>query len=274
MVEQSRAATLGLIVTILTLVNCIPAMGDPAAEPAIEQRALAFTRAFQADFALEGGTQPVIEKCLSVLAQRDLLRTFGRTPRNAREEYDPFELELIDELYGPYARATSLVSTGGEPTAKGGILWTFVMQTASPGTCLDVHAADYGGELKIDNLSPPYPCRPGGFWGKDEMVSRAGAQRCAPAFEAVLRALRWRAEYRSTAAMAEVFAGAEVWLPYLPAPELVLTSSSRCTASSGLVRFRFAHTGGVPARWCHDFHVTNVEGRWRIERVHRRRPCR
>jgi hypothetical protein len=180
-VERSRSVMVSLVFTILTLANCIPAMGDSAAASAIEQPAL--------------------------------------------------------------------VRTSGEPTEQGGMLWTFVMETGSPGACLDVHAAEYGGSLKIDNFSPQYPCRPGGFWGGEEMAARAGAQRCAPAFEAVLRALRWRAEYRSTAAMGELFAGTEVWLPFLGAPELVLASSSRCTASSGLVRFRFAHTGRVPARW-------------------------
>jgi hypothetical protein len=249
-------------------------MGDAAAASAIEQRALALMWAYQADFDRDGGTQRFVELYFSDFLQRDHRETFGPTPRDSREDYGWIKLDLIDELYGPIARARALVRTSGEPSEQGGMLWTLVMEAESPGACLDVHAAEYGGSLKIDNFSPQYPCRPGGFWGGEEMAARAGAQRCAPAFEAVLRALRWRAEYRSTAAMGELFAGTEVWLPFLGAPELVLASSSRCTASSGLVRFRFAHTGRYPARWCHDFHVVNLEGRWRIERVHWRRSCR
>jgi hypothetical protein len=224
-------------------------MGDAAAASAIEQRALAVMWAYQADFDRDGGTQRFVELYFSDFLQRDHRETFGPTPRDSREDYGWIKLDLIDELYGPIARARALVRTSGEPSEQGGMLWTLVMEAESPGACLDVHAAEYGGSLKIDNFSPQYPCRPGGFWGGEEMAARAGAQRCAPAFEAVLRALRWRAEYRSTAAMGELFAGTEVWLPFLGAPELVLASSSRCTASSGLVRFRFAHTGRVPARW-------------------------
>lgn len=265
---------MGLIVAILALSNCVPAMGDAAAVPAIEQRALALMWAYQADFARDGATQHFVESYFSEVMQRDHRQMFGPAPRDSREDYDSIELDAVEELYGPFSRARALVRTSGEPTGKGGMLWTFVAEAASPGACLDVYAAEHGGALKIDSFSPPYPCRPGGFWGKDEMAARAGAQRCAPAFEAVLRALRWRAESRSTLAMAEVFAGTEAWLPYLDGPGLVLPSSSRCTASSGLVRFRFADAGRVPARWCHDFHVAYVDARWRIERVHRRRPCR